>query len=84
MQKSGSRYFFLIISLFLGYYLSQILLSLFMGQIVEATGRQDLYILTAAICALTSAYFARGVAFSKEDGSRTLLKEPAKAALVKA
>ena len=51
-----------------GYYLSQIILSLFMGQLVESTGLPHLYIAMASLCAFVASVCSyKMVAFTQED-----------------
>lgn len=54
------------------YYLSQIILSLFMGKLVEMTGFPHFYIGIAALCGFLSAILATRVAFTTSDLSIAL------------
>ncbi len=54
------------------YYLSQIILSAFMGKIVEMTGLPHFYIGTASICGFLSAAFATRVTFSPSDYNKAV------------
>jgi len=49
------------------YYLSQIILSVFMGKLVEATGFPHFYIVIASLCGFLSAIMATRVAFTPSD-----------------
>lgn len=49
------------------YYMSQIILSTFMGQIVEMTGMPHLYMVASSLCGFIAAYLARKVVYSKEE-----------------
>ena len=50
-----------------GYYLSQVILSLVMGKLVEVTGRPELYMAVASVCGFAAVYSATKVAFSPLD-----------------
>lgn len=54
------------------YYLSQIILSIFMGKIVDATGLPHFYIVAASICGFLSAILATRVIFSAADYNKIL------------
>ena len=54
------------------YYLSQIILSVFMGKLVEATGLPHFYIGIAALCGFLSAIMATRVAFTPADFNKAL------------
>ena len=54
------------------YYLSQIILSVFMGQLVEATGLPHFYIVIASLCGFLSAIMATRVAFTPSDYNMAL------------
>ncbi|XP_059082872.1 solute carrier family 45 member 3-like isoform X2 [Tigriopus californicus] len=49
------------------YYMSQIILSLVMGQLVEMSGLPHLYIIMASICGFVAAYSATKVVFCPSD-----------------
>lgn len=49
------------------YYMSQIILSLVMGQLVEMSGLPHLYIVMASVCGFVAAYSATKVVFSPSD-----------------
>ena len=49
------------------YYLSQIILSVFMGKLVEATGLPHFYIVISSLCGFLSAIMATRVAFTPSD-----------------
>ena len=50
-----------------GYYLSQIVLSLVMGRIVEVTGLAHYYIIVACVSGLAATIMANKVVFSTQD-----------------
>ncbi len=56
------------------YYLSQIILSVFMGKLVEMTGLPHFYIAIAALCGFLSAILATQVAFTPLESHKALLK----------
>jgi len=70
----------------LTYYLSQIILSVVMGQLVESTGLPHLYIIASSLCAFGGAALSTKVSFNpsdckwdrnqfnKEDGKRVIFK----------
>ena len=54
------------------YYLSQIILSLFMGKLVEVTGLPHFYIAIASCCGFLSALLGSRVAFTASDYNKAL------------
>ena len=55
------------------YYLSQIILSVFMGKLVEMTGLPHFYIAIASLCGFLSALMATRVAFTPSEYNRAAL-----------
>jgi hypothetical protein len=51
----------------LTYYLSQIILSVVMGQLVESTGLPHLYIIASSLCAFGGAALSTKVSFNPSD-----------------
>lgn len=51
----------------LTYYLSQIILSIVMGQLVESTGLPHFYIIVSAVCAFGAAATSLKVSFEPAD-----------------
>ena len=51
----------------LTYYLSQILLSIVMGPLVESTGLPHFYIIVSAVCAFGAAVTSTKVAYEPSD-----------------
>lgn len=49
------------------YYLSQVILSLVMGKLVEVTGKPELYMAVASLCGFAAVFSATKVAFSPMD-----------------
>ena len=56
------------------YYLSQIILSVFMGKLVEMTGLPHFYIAIASLCGIMSALMATRVTFTASDYNQAVLK----------
>lgn len=52
------------------YYMSQIILSVFMGKLVEMTGFPHFYIIIASLCGFLSAIMATRVTFTPSDFNR--------------
>jgi MFS family permease len=54
------------------YYLSQIILSVFMGKLVEATGLPHFYIAISSLCGFLAAIMATRVAFTPSDFNKAI------------
>ena len=54
------------------YYLSQIILSVFMGKLVEMTGLPHFYIVIASLCGIMSAVMATRVTFTASDYNKAV------------